>query len=77
MFSQGKSTTDELVTAKAGIFPAMVVNMITSLASIIIAFYWLMKETDWLRVNLMEETLAEYDTRVLKEMEDKNKRRVK
>ena len=43
--------------------------MIATLLVIALAFYWMLRETDYLRVNLCGESLAEYDKRILGEME--------
>ena len=45
--------------------------MIISLASILLAFYWLMLETDWLRIRLLaDESYQEYDARILKQIDN-------
>lgn len=44
--------------------------MIPALVAILGAWLWLMRETDWLRIHLaIGETLAEYDRRILRQIE--------
>lgn len=46
--------------------------MLISILTIISAFTWLMTESDFLRVNLIGETLEQYDKRILAEMQSDN-----